>query len=187
MDEVLKNKLDNLIENKSYSELSKYSFNISVSDLMENELYISWILKANLEAKNYDLGAFFIENLIRNGYESYELYLYLFTSLMKINDFYRIKSYLVRSKLLNDNIVGPIFDGELTVFSEINKIEDDNMFSLSLIIMVLNDIFDNYDITSLTKEDIVIAYFEMLDLAYSNGIDQDRLETNNFIGNLLND
>ena len=180
-----KQRIDNLIKLREYEELSKMSFQFSAEELKENSYYVSWLMKANLESKNYDLNCFFIENLIRNGIESFEEYNYLFTCLIKINDLYRIKSYMSKSKLLNESVVTDILDGDLSVFTSLSNMEDDNMLTCVLLMLFLNDLFDNYTIDVITKDDEMIAFYELVDLAYTNGISLEKLETIKYIGDLL--
>jgi len=186
-DEVIIPELDELIIRKEYEEISRLSFKVDQEKLIQSDYYISWILKANLETKNWDLNCFFIENLIRQGKESYLLYNYLFTCLLKINDLYRIKSYLSRSKLIQTTIVNYVLDGDLAVFDTIKNINqsDENYFTCVLLVLFLNDVFTNFNIDLITQDDLMITYYETIDLAYSNGIEIEKMETINFIGQLL--
>lgn len=180
-----KERIDNLIKLHEYDELSKLSFQFDVNELKDNNYYVSWIMKANLESKNYDLNCFFIENLIRNDIETFEEYNYLFTCLIKIDDLYRIKSYMTKSKLLNEAVVTEILDGDLSVYASLSNMEDENMLTCILLMLFLNDLFDNYTIDVITKDDEMIAFYELIDLAYTNGIDLEKLETIKYIGELL--
>ena len=180
-----KERIDNLIKLHEYDELSKLSFQFDVNELKDNNYYVSWIMKANLESKNYDLNCFFIENLIRNDIETFEEYNYLFTCLIKIDDLYRIKSYMTKSKLLNEAVVTEILDGDLSVYASLSNMEDENMLTCILLMLFLNDLFDNFRIEAITKDDEMIAFYELIDLAYTNGIDLEKLETIKYIGELL--
>lgn len=180
-----KERIDNLIKLHEYDELSKLSFQFDVNELKDNNYYVSWIMKANLESKNYDLNCFFIENLIRNDIETFEEYNYLFTCLIKIDDLYRIKSYMTKSKLLNEAVVTEILDGDLSVYASLSNMEDENMLTCILLMLFLNDLFDNFRIEAITKDDEMIAFYELVDLAYTNGIDLEKLETIKYIGELL--
>ncbi len=180
-----KERVDNLIKLHEYDELSKLSFQFDVNELRDNNYYVSWIMKANLESKNYDLNCFFIENLIRNDIETFEEYNYLFTCLIKIDDLYRIKSYMTKSKLLNEAVVTEILDGDLSVYASLSNMEDENMLTCILLMLFLNDLFDNFRIDAITKDDEMITFYELIDLAYTNGIDLEKLETIKYIGELL--
>lgn len=180
-----KERIDNLIKIHEYDELSKLSFQFDANELRDNNYYVSWIMKANLESKNYDLNCFFIENLIRNDIETFEEYNYLFTCLIKIDDLYRIKSYMTKSKLLNEDGVTEILDGDLSVYASLSNMEDENMLTCILLMLFLNDLFDNFRIEAITKDDEMIAFYELIDLAYTNGIDLEKLEIIKYIGELL--
>lgn len=180
-----KERIDNLIKIHEYDELSKLSFQFDANELKDNNYYVSWIMKANLESKNYNLNCFFIENLIRNDIETFEEYNYLFTCLIKIDDLYRIKSYMTKSKLLNEAVVTEILDGDLSVYASLSNMEDENMLTCILLMLFLNDLFDNFRIDAITKDDEMIAFYELIDLAYTNGIDLEKLETIKYIGELL--
>ena len=77
-------RVEKLILNKDYDELSNLTFKIDLDYLIDNldkekkDAYISWIMKANFKLKKYDYNIFFIERLILSGKENYELYVYLF-------------------------------------------------------------------------------------------------------------
>ena len=90
-----------------------------------------------------------------------------------------------KSKLLNESVVTDILDGDLSVFTSLSNMEDDNMLTCVLLMLFLNDLFDNYTIDVITKDDEMIAFYELVDLAYTNGISLEKLETIKYIGDLL--
>ena len=176
-------RVEQLILNKDYDELSNLTFKIDLDYLIDNldkekkDAYISWIMKANFKLKKYDYNIFFIERLILSGKENYELYVYLFASLMINEDYYRIKSHIEKSILLNSDEVNNILNGELSPMSIIANIDDDYKFTCLMLLLIFDDVF-NYNVR-INSDNVMIACFDLIDQAYSNinGIyDSGRLE-----------
>ena len=161
-------KLKHLIILKDYEGISALTFKINLDEL--DEVYISWIMKSNFIIKKNDYNIFFIERLILSGKENYEMYVYLFASLLIIKDYYRIKSNIERSKLLNSDKVNNILNGEYSPLSVINNIEDENEYSVLILLLIFDSAFSlGSDIDSEhMAEHMAICYYEMIDQVYSN-------------------
>lgn len=127
-------------------------------------------MKSNFIIKKNDYNIFFIERLILSGKENYEMYVYLFASLLIIKDYYRIKSNIERSKLLNSDKVNNILNGEYSPLSLINNIEDENEYSVLILLLIFDSAFSlGSDIDSEhMAEHMTICYYEMIDQVYSN-------------------
>lgn len=170
MDKDIKeiDKLKHLIILKDYEGISALTFKINLDEL--DEAYISWIMKSNFIIKKNDYNIFFIERLILSGKENYEMYVYLFASLLIIKDYYRIKSNIERSKLLNSDKVNNILNGEYSPLSVINNIEDENEYTVLILLLIFDSAFSlgsDIDSEHMT-EHMAICYYEMIDQVYSN-------------------
>lgn len=171
------NKLDIAILNRDYEAIIE---EIS-DDYIDNDDYLSWFLKAYFVLKDYDSEIELIRKILKNK-ESYALYNYLIASLIHELDFYQIKSFIKKSKLLNSNEIKMIFDGDYSFITCISKLDDTDLITSICLMIFVNDVFNNYDLDSITKDDCAIVFYELLDNLYSNGINEEYLESLKFIG-----
>lgn len=120
-----------------------------------------------------------VEELRKKDLESCTWYYYAFACLIANKDFYYAKSIISKSKLLNDKSIAYLIDVEDGNYNAVFNLHNELIETIGpclIIINFINELFNESINKSLTDEYIVMRFFDLLNLLFEYGIEEEVIE-----------
>jgi hypothetical protein len=149
------------------SEVLEYYADLKSEDIFEI------ILESYFELSAFEEVITFGDELIKQGYEDFELYFYMLASYIAIVDIYQAKSLIRRSKILNQDDIKFYYSNEGANYTNILNLSDE-IFELAapclllvnFITEVSKEIAGDFEVD---HEYLLYRFFDLINLVYELG------------------
>jgi len=182
-------KVNSLFNNKEYLQVAALRHKVFENiDLYKKTEVIYQVASSLFFGRFFEETISFIDELRKKEVESMIYSFYYLASCIALDDINLAKSYLKRSKLMNDNYISEIISEDGANYSSILNVENIDDIPCLLLINYVNE-FDKEgkDVEKdFKEEDIrVYKYFEMIDNIYLLNYDSEIVDYMINIGKLL--
>ena len=120
-----------------------------------------------------------VEDLLKIGVEDCNWYFYALSILVAKNDIYYAKSLINRSLILNDQNIKTFIDEEEGNYNQLISLHDTLLFNIGpclIMINFINELLAESFKIKIDEEYIVMRYFDLLNLLFEYGVDNEFLD-----------
>ncbi len=179
------NKIDILFNNRDFEEIANLRNEIFTNiEFYKNTKVIYKIIYSIFLCKAYEEVVTFACELKKNDIEKLEYHFFVLVSLIALDDIYMAKSYINKSKLLNNSVINDRISIDGANYS--NILVNENIDEIPCM-LVLN-LIKQYDIEGINEDNaLVYKYYEMIDAIYSFGYSNEIISFMTNIGSFIFD
>lgn len=161
---IFLNNIKELSKEKKYYEIGSLRNEVFNNiDFYKKTNVIEIIISSLFVSRNFEELVTFITELARREIEKLSYSFYCIASLIALDDMYMAKSYVKKSKILNDSVIKYVITEDGANYSSIIN-EDINDIPC---LLLLNYVYD-FDLEGNDEKNLtMLKYYEMLDTIYS--------------------
>ena len=180
----------NSVIKKSKSLLQEQYDNILLHSKFLEQYYSSLLdcyIQSLFEIREFETVINIVEDLKKQNIESCTWYYYVFAILIAKKDLHYAKSLIRRSTILNDNSIKFMISEDEGDYNAIISLHSTLLNSIGpclILVNFINELFNESFHVEINDEYIVMRYFDLLNLLYEYGIEEeiidlfkDKLET----------
>jgi len=187
MEKIIKFPKDKInLMNKVYDAYDKTDFRLVVSfkdeaiqyynDFIDEDIF-NIILESYFELYAFEEVVTFGDELIKLGYEDFELYFYMLSSLIALVDIYQARNLIRKSKLLNQEDIKFYYSKDGANYSNIYSLSDELFEQAAPCLLLVNFICEVSkemagDI-EVDHEYLLFRFFDLINMIYELGYDYD--------------
>lgn len=137
------------------------------------------LIECLFNRRMFDQIILLVEELRKKEHESCEWYYYAFASLIANEDLYYIKSMIAKSSLLNDNAIKYYINDEGADYASIIGLHYELLNTVGpclLLINFINEIFVETLNKEISKDYLMMRFFDLLNLLYEYGVEENILD-----------
>lgn len=164
-------------EKEDYQKIIKYKDELfdCYLDVKDTRVF-EILIKAYTLLCRFDDAIMICEELIKKGYESFDIYTYAFASLIGANDIFKALSLINNSKILNQEKIKSLYDLENANYSNILCLSSENYYEIVPCMILVNylmeikiDLLRNIKIN---REYLVLKFLDLSNILYELGYDE---------------
>lgn len=164
--QLLINQYENVIKHSDF--LHKYSHDLLDDYIMEL-----------FDIREFETVINIVDDLLKLRIESCNWYFYVFCILIAKKDIYYARSLINRSPLLNDSNIKAMINEEDTNYGQLINLHESLLYSIGpclVIINFINELLIESLQTTIDEEYIIMRYFDLLNLLYEYGVEDDFID-----------
>lgn len=131
------------------------------------------------DIREFDKVINIVEDLMKKNIESCTWYYYVFCILIAKKDLYYVKSFINRSKILNDPNIKVFTSEDDANYNQLINLHDTLLYSIGpclIIINFINELLSESLQVKIDEEYIIMRYFDLLNLLYEYGMEEDFID-----------
>lgn len=160
---------------KQYDEVIKHGVFLSK---YSHDLLNKYILTL-FDIREFEKVINIVEDLLRIGVEDCNWYFYAFSILVARKDIYYAKSLINRSTLLNDQSLKSLINEDDGNYNQLLSLHDSLLYSITpclIMINFINELLIESFKTKIDEDYIIMRYFDLLNLLFEYGVDEEFLD-----------
>lgn len=174
----LMNKVYDAYNDEDYRLVLSYKNEVlEYFDEYQEEEVFQIICESYFELSAFEECVSFGEQLIKLGYEDFEVYFYMIASLIALVDIFKAKSLIMRSKLLNEEGVAFYHSKDGANYSNIISLSDELFEQAAPCLLLVNYINEvSREIAGdieIDKEYLLFRMFDLINLIYELGYESE--------------
>lgn len=171
------NSFNDAFENQNYRKAIEFKDELLENfELLKTETIYDKLLEAYFNLYAFEEVVIIGDELIKNAYESFDLYFYMLASLVSLVDIYRANALIKKSDLLNEDTIKFYYQNHGANYSNILTLSQHLFFETTCCLLMVNyvlevskEVVGNID---LDREYLLFRFFDLINMVYELGYDE---------------
>lgn len=170
----LMNKIYDAYDSKNFRLVVSYKIEVlEYFDDLKNEDIFNIVLESYFELAAFEEVISFGDELIKKGYEDFDLYFYMLASLIAVQDIYQAKNLIRKSRLLNEEGIKFYHTNEGANYSNILTLSEEIFDQAAPCLLLVNFIHEvSKEIAGDAEVDheyLLFRFFDLINMIYELG------------------